>query len=187
MDVMCGVCGKVTVHQRSADGSMECVSCRARRRVEMEEQARAAGAAAAAAAPFVPPPGQRQAHCRICDGTTWHDERGCMRCRLAGDERVTVDNLKRKMARTRRNIVGAVALAGVLVVGSGFFHCVHGADISVVKLVPKEDWGFYDQFVDLDEIIGTPLITQVGRARTIRALIRAELIQPPSFGRDEEE
>lgn len=108
-----------------------------------------------------------------------------MRCRLAGDAQVTVDNMRRKMARTRRNIIGSVILAGVLVFGSGFFHCVHGGEISFVKVIPKEEWGFYDQFVDLDEIIGTPLITQVGRARTIRALIRAELIERPTFGRDD--
>ena len=114
---------------------------------------------------------------------------GCNECeaRVAGAAQAVRAAHRRQggISNTRRTI-GALVFLSLMFVGSGFFHCVHGGDITVVKFVPKEDWGFYDQFVDLDDIIGTPLITQVGRARTIRALIREGLIARPDFGNDDD-
>lgn len=164
-EVPCNACGKVTMHQRREDGGLACVSCRVRAQVEAEHVA-AAGL---------------MRFCGTCAGATLHDGYGCTRCRFI----LQTANAARhaKASHARRNGAGAILLV-VGVLGSGFFHCTyggnHGPDVCV-----KEEWGYYDQFIDMDEIEGQPIITLVSRARTIRALLRAGIISlPPGFADD---
>lgn len=75
-----------------------------------------------------------------------------------------------------RNLVGVTVL-GLIVWYSGSVHCVKTP--SGYKVVDKEDWGFYDQFVNVDEFTDKPLIALLPRARTVRALIRAGILRRP--------
>ncbi len=181
---VCPTCQTATSHVRNAEGQELCVPC-------LERIARGP-AASTASAPMVG--GYAPFQCATCARVTMHTfdslgRWGCNECaaRAAGAaQAVRAEHRRRGGVSNTRRTIGALVFLSLVFVGSGFFHCVHGGDITVVKVVPKEEWGFYDQFVDLDEIIGTPLITQVGRARTIRALIREGLIARPDFGRDED-
>lgn len=124
-------------------------------------------------------------HCATCGGPTHHDRFGCVRCRLIHEQRQLAAARASQVSNTRRNIGGLIFL-GILVAAAGNFHCTHGGSYGF-HLVPKEEWGFYDQFVDMGEIEGTPIITQLGRARTIRALIRHGAITlPESWQRDDD-
>lgn len=171
-DLMCRQCRCITAHRKDAAGNWWCDPCRLR--------------AASTIMPAPPAPDASQQFCARCGGMTWHDPRGCTRCRLIADDQAAAARAAKRSSRRRGGIIGSLFTFGLVTVVSGFFHCVYGGDQGFT-VVEKEEWGFYDQFVDLDEIIGTPLITQVGRARTIRALIRAGVLERPKFGRDDDE
>jgi hypothetical protein len=68
----------------------------------------------------------------------------------------------------------------------GFVHVVHGGSAGFT-VIAKDGWGTDDTFVDMDEIEGKPLISQMHRAKTIRALISAGVIAEPDFIRNARE
>lgn len=77
-----------------------------------------------------------------------------------------------------------VCIALVLLCGtSGFFHFVYGGSVGFTVCL-KDGWAMSNTFVDLDEIVGKPLLSQLHRAPTLRALIAAGIIDRPKFGRD---
>jgi hypothetical protein len=61
---------------------------------------------------------------------------------------------------------------------AGRYHCVTGGtpsagDVSVVIVVRKDRWGFYDQHVNLDEVVAWDLETLARHRRTVQALMRS--------------
>jgi hypothetical protein len=86
---------------------------------------------------------------------------------------------KAKLPWYAKACIALVVLCGI----SGFFHVVYGSRIGVTVCL-KDGWALSDTFVDLDEIAGKPLISQLHRAPTLRALIAAGIIERPKFGRD---
>jgi hypothetical protein len=159
-DAHCVLCGKATTHQRRPDGILECVACRVRLQVEAERAAAS---------------GMAMRFCAACGGSTHHDAYGCVRCRQA--HAIVAGERHRRASHTARNVTLGALLA-VAIIGSGFFHCTYGGHHGF-DVVQKEEWGYYDQFVDMDSIEGQPIITLLGRARTVRALLRAGVISLP--------
>jgi hypothetical protein len=88
--------------------------------------------------------------------------------------------------KPRRRWPWIVAAVVLLVVGTGAagrYHCVYGGtpsggDVTVVDLVRKDRWGFYDQFVNLDEVVLWDLETLLRHRRTFQALARAHWLLP---------
>lgn len=117
---------------------------------------------------------ESQEFCARCGGKTWHDSRGCMRCRMTSD----VDHVEQRSRVRRRNRsalwVGGLALVAAFV-ASGFFHCVHSDDIAI-KVIPKTHWGFDHQLVNLDEIREHDWRSDASLRDVVDALLRAELL-----------
>ena len=65
----------------------------------------------------------------------------------------------------------------------GFCHCVYSGPGSPT-ICMKESWGISDTFVNTDDYVGKPLITLVGKANVVRALIQCEILERPNFDRD---
>ena len=74
--------------------------------------------------------------------------------------------------------VGGVAF--VSFVAGGFFHCVHGGILGF-DVIPKEEWGYYDQVVDINDIDGRPWshINASWNPKTIRALVKEAHLAAP--------
>jgi hypothetical protein len=121
--------------------------------------------------------------CVRCGKTTTHDRvdgrMQCIRCRV-------LDGVARKAVRAEsgsrmlHGLASLLLLVAVVAV-TGLVHFVHGGNVGCT-VVQKEEWGFYDQVVDMDDIVGMPLFSQLGRARTIRALVEAGILARPELG-----
>ena len=126
--------------------------------------------------------------CVRCGMTTTHQRAAdgamrCVRCRVIIEQAATIASDQRVAAAATRGSAGrTLAFVAMLAMTAGFtggfFHCVHGGDVGFT-VARKEEWGFYDQVVSLDDIIGMPLITQMARAKTIRALMAAGILARP--------
>tara|TARA_R110002096_G_scaffold433887_1_gene653673 strand:- start:13225 stop:13521 length:297 start_codon:yes stop_codon:yes gene_type:complete len=81
---------------------------------------------------------------------------------------------------SRRNIIAAVVLLGLVVFGSGLMHVTYGGTIGCHVLV-KEEWSLHDTFVDMEEIENMSVFEALasGHKGVIRALIRDEIIRNP--------
>ena len=128
-----------------------------------------------------PPPPMVDQPCHACRLVTkhWQYPDGRMVCTLC-----TARAQQAQMPPPRpqsqvglvRNLVG-VAVLGLLVWYSGSVHCVKTPN--GYEIVDKEEWGFYDQFTNTEDFVGTSRLELLSRARTVRALIRAGLLRFP--------
>lgn len=78
----------------------------------------------------------------------------------------------------------AVMLVAII---AGFVHIVTGGGRGC-NVIRKDGWALEDTFVDLDDYVGKPVISLLPKAKVVRALHRAELIElPRGFGGDDDE
>lgn len=76
--------------------------------------------------------------------------------------------------------IGTIVLLAILVAVVGECHVVHGGNVGV-KFCAKDGWSLDDTFVDLDDYIGKPLISQVEHAKVLRAMFRCGALERPKF------
>jgi hypothetical protein len=164
----CARCGRATRHEVIAGWPATCLECKP-------------GSGKATTPPPPEAPRVAEYHCARCGEATAHQLGAngyeCVVCRTRGSAR-RGGWTQRQVTVSVGTIMGLVAL----VIGGGFFHCVHGAGdrgIGGFTVIEKEEWGFYDQVVDVDDFVGKPVISLLDRARTVRALVRAEIISFP--------
>ena len=79
-----------------------------------------------------------------------------------------------------RNIIGALVLVALIVVGSGLVHFLYGGQAGC-SVIAKEDWALHDTFVNMDEIESMSFFEAVadGHRSLLRALVRSEVIRNP--------
>jgi hypothetical protein len=85
-----------------------------------------------------------------------------------------------KVGRTAALLV----LAAVVAVPVGFVHVVYGAHIPGT-VCAKDGWSLTDTIVDADDYIGQPLITQLDRAKVLRALFACGVLKRPEWPESE--
>lgn len=79
--------------------------------------------------------------------------------------------------------VKTLVLAGVLLIVAGFTHVVYGGSVGLT-VCAKDGWSLSDTFVDLDDFIGKPLLSQLDRAKVLRAMFACgTLARPARLGR----
>ncbi|NVB79957.1 MAG: hypothetical protein HOV81_16295 [Kofleriaceae bacterium] len=73
-----------------------------------------------------------------------------------------------------------LVLVAVLIVVAGFTHVVYGGGVGVT-VCQKDGWSLGDTFVDLDDYIGKPLISQLDKAKVLRAMFACGTLKRPEF------
>ena len=81
---------------------------------------------------------------------------------------------------SRRNVIGAVILLGLVVLGSGMLHFTYGGNIGCHVII-KDEWAMHDTFVNMEELESMSMFEAMldGHKGLIRALIREEIIENP--------
>lgn len=104
----------------------------------------------------------------------------CSRC-VTDDGQVlaVAQPQKRKGVVTIR--VGTLVVLAVLIIAAGFTHIVYGGSVGIT-VCAKDGWSLSDTFVDLDDYIGKPLISQLDKAKVLRAMFACEVLARPNFG-----
>lgn len=76
--------------------------------------------------------------------------------------------------------LSTVLLVVALVVVAGFLHVVHGGNVGLTVCV-KDGWALENTFVDLDDYIGKPLISQIDKAKVLRAMFACGTLERPAW------
>lgn len=77
--------------------------------------------------------------------------------------------------------VTLLVLSAILVIVAGFVHVVHGGDVGLT-VCAKDGWSLSDTFVDLDDYIGKPIISQLDKAKVLRAMFACGTLKRPDWG-----
>lgn len=75
--------------------------------------------------------------------------------------------------------IGTLVSIAVLIVVAGFTHVVHGGSVGLT-VCEKDGWSLSDTFVDLDDFIGKPLISQLDKAKVLRAMFACGVLKRPA-------
>lgn len=73
-----------------------------------------------------------------------------------------------------------VVLLAILIVVAGFVHIVHGGGVGLA-VCEKDGWSLSDTFVDVDDYIGKPLISQIEHAKVLRAMFACGTLERPKL------
>ncbi len=84
-----------------------------------------------------------------------------------------------------KTLVSVTVLLVILIVVAGFAHIVHGGGVGL-KICAKDGWALGDTFVDLDDYIGKPLISQIEHAKVLRAMFACGALAKPQWLVDRE-
>lgn len=74
--------------------------------------------------------------------------------------------------------LGTVVALVALVIVAGFTHIVHGGGVGLT-VCAKDGWALSDTFVDLDDFIDKPLISQLDKAKVLRAMFACQVLRSP--------
>ncbi|HEX4455695.1 MAG TPA: hypothetical protein VH143_32765 [Kofleriaceae bacterium] len=121
-----------------------------------------------------------QRACAVCGVVTVHYNGACEQCMARRDQSARGPAVAPTKRRGITFSVGTIVVLAIFVAVLGECHVVHGGDVGI-KFCAKDGWSLDDTFVDLDDYIGRPLISQMEHAKVLRAMFRCEALERPKF------
>ena len=118
--------------------------------------------------------------CAVCQQSTIHRPRpgdGLPVCQLCA-YRFAQSKQPAPRGRYVKVKLSVLVLAAILVAVVGAVHIVHGGGVGLT-VCAKDGWALSDTFVDLDDFIGKPLLSQIDRAKVLRAMFACGTLRRP--------